>query len=381
MLISEKQHQAKNKLIRSGLFYYYYLALHFHIPAGFSCLLSNNKQRISEKQHQARNMMVRSGLLLSALHFHVPGSGVTQTVNAIGLHETRKCNHNAHIKVVGAFIVSSSKNKSAKKTRKGDQKPKTSYLRTNNVSRKEKEIDSLNNSANLDSRDKLLMVDKSGSSYAEVIAKKDSPQGPGRDAVLRACVVTSGIFAAIALTIRQVSHIASEAGLPFPDCAEAMPYTLEWSQAKMIAVLVVLISSCRQLLLIFWPDFAKSSKAANQQVLGSLDTWDYVVVSFFPGISEELLFRGGLLPLIGLDWKGMTVAGITFGALHLGGGRKYAFALWASFVGTVYGFAAISSSSIIVPIAAHSLNNLIGGLLWRYLYSKETAKVSSSDST
>lgn len=324
--------------------------------------------------------MMRSSLLLSAIHFDFPGSGATQTVNAIGLHEKRKCDHTGHTKVVGAFVVSSSKHKSVKKTRKEEQKPKTSYLRTSNVSRKEKEIDSLNNSANLDSRDKLLMVDKSGSSYAEVIGKKDSPQGPGRDAVLRACGVTSGIFAAIALTIRQVSHIASEAGLPFPDCAEAMPYTLEWSQAEMIAALVVFISSCRQLLLIFWPEFAESSKAANQQVLGSLGTWDYVVVSFLPGISEELLFRGGFLPLIGLDWKGVTVVGITFGALHLGGGRKYAFAVWASFVGTIYGFAAILSSSLIVPIAAHSLNNLIGGLLWRYFYSKETAKVGSSDS-
>lgn len=329
--------------------------------------------RFSEKQHQARNM-IRSSFVLSALHFHVSGSGVARTVNGIGLHEKKKYNLTGHTKVIGAVVVSSSKNKYVKKTRKEEQKPKTSYLRTSNVRGKEKEIDSLNNSENLDSRDKLVMLDESGSSYAEVIAKKDSPRGPGRDAVLRACVVTSGCFAAIALTIRQVSHIASEAGLPFPDCAEAMPYTLEWSQAEMIAVLVVLISSCRQLLLIFWPEFAKSSQAANQQVLGSLNTWDYVVVSFLPGISEELLFRGGLLPLIGLDWKGMTIAGITFGALHLGGGRKYAFAVWASFVGIIYGFAAISSSSIIVPIAAHSLNNLIGGLLWRYFYLKETTK-------
>eukprot|EP01018_Ginkgo_biloba_P024612 Gb_34786 [translate_table: standard] len=110
-------------------------------------------------------------------------------------------------------------------------------------------------------------------------------------------------------------------------------------------------------------------------VLRSLEIWDYALVSFLPGISEELLFRGALLPLIGLDWKGATAVGIIFGALHFGGGRKSAFAVWASFVGIVYGFAAISSASLIVPMASHSLNNIVGGLLWRYYDSKEKADI------
>lgn len=95
---------------------------------------------------------------------------------------------------------------------------------------------------------------------------------------------------------------------------------------------VILVSSCRLLLLKIWPDFAESSKAANQQVyslvhcfvsrtshirklvliaykfvinslkgaligtadafllelqvLTSLEPLDYLVVSFLPGISE-----------------------------------------------------------------------------------------------
>ncbi|KAK8923843.1 hypothetical protein KSP39_PZI019284 [Platanthera zijinensis] len=60
------------------------------------------------------------------------------------------------------------------------------------------------------------------------------------------------------------------------------------------------------------------------------------------------------------------IVGAIFGGLHLGGGRRYSFTIWASFVGFVYGMAAVKSSSIIVPMASHALNNLIGGILWRY---------------
>lgn len=310
---------------------------------------------------------------LSSLHLSIPVSCADNKASLVGPLVKRKTSSVGYRKVAEALIITSSKHKSVKKTRREEKKPKTLHLRISNTTLSEKEngVNLLPNSANSDPNNKLGMVIENGESSTEVISKDSSLKTPGRDAVLKACTITSGIFAVTGLTIRQVSHVISEGGLSFPDCTRTMPYDIEWSQAETIAALVVLISACRQLLLNFWPEFADSSKAANRQVLGSLDIWDYVVVSFLPGIGEELLFRGALLPIIGIDWKGVTVVGLTFGALHLGGGRKSAFALWASFVGIVYGFAAVSSSSLIVPIAAHSLNNLIGGLLWRYFDLKE----------
>lgn len=38
----------------------------------------------------------------------------------------------------------------------------------------------------------------------------------------------------------------------------------------------------------------------------------------------------------------------------------------ATFVGVAYGCATVASSSIIVPMASHAVNNLVGGILWRY---------------
>lgn len=187
-----------------------------------------------------------------------------------------------------------------------------------------------------------------------------------RSDVLQACTVTSGLIAALGLLIRQVSHVASMEGLPILDCSTEVTFGIEMWHLELITGLVILISSCRYLLLKTWPDFAESTEAANQQVLTSLQPLDYLVVSFLPGITEELLFRGALLPLFGMDWKSVLLAATIFGVLHLGNGRKYSFAIWATFVGFVYGYATIVSSSLVVPMASHALNNLAGGLLWRH---------------
>ncbi|KAJ6689123.1 hypothetical protein OIU85_005522 [Salix viminalis] len=186
-----------------------------------------------------------------------------------------------------------------------------------------------------------------------------------RSDVLQACTVTSGLIAALGILIRQVSHVASMEGLPILDCSTEVSFGIEMWHLELITGLVILVSSCRYLLLKTWPDFAESSEAANHQVLTSLQPLDYVVVSFLPGVTEELLFRGALLPLFGMDWKSVLLAATIFGVLHLGNGRKYSFAVWATFVGVVYGFATIVSSSLVVPMASHALNNLAGGLLWR----------------
>lgn len=187
-----------------------------------------------------------------------------------------------------------------------------------------------------------------------------------RSDVLQACTVTSGLIAALGILIRQVSHVASMEGLPILDCSTEVTFGIEMWHLELITGLVILISSCRYLLLKTWPDFAESTEAANQQVLTSLQPLDYLVVSFLPGITEELLFRGALLPLFGMDWKSVLLAATIFGVLHLGNGRKYSFAIWATFVGIVYGYATIVSSSLVVPMASHALNNLAGGLLWRH---------------
>ncbi|KAK4283510.1 hypothetical protein QN277_000453 [Acacia crassicarpa] len=216
----------------------------------------------------------------------------------------------------------------------------------------------------LPAKDNLVQNDEFNKSLNS--ASQNSNPITSRTAVLQACTITSGLLAALGLTIRQVSHIASMGGLPVLDCSSVVSFDFETWHLELIIGLVVLISSCRFLLLKTWPDFAESSEAANQQILTSLQPLDYMAVAFLPGISEELLFRGALLPLLGMNWISIGVVALVFGVLHLGSGRKYSFAIWATFVGLAYGYATILSSSIVVPMASHALNNLIGGIFWRY---------------
>ncbi|PIN09531.1 hypothetical protein CDL12_17892 [Handroanthus impetiginosus] len=200
----------------------------------------------------------------------------------------------------------------------------------------------------------------------ETLEVQTSLSVPSRSAVLQACTVTSGLIGALGVLTRQVSHIASREGWPIVDCSADITLSFELWHLELIAGSVILVSLCRYLLLKIWPDFAESSEAANQQVLTSLEPVDYLVVAFLPGISEELLFHGALLPLFGMNMTSIFAVAALFGILHLGSGRKYSFAIWATFVGVVYGYATTLSSSIIVAMASHALNNLIGGIIWRY---------------
>uniref|UniRef100_A0A1D1XHF2 Uncharacterized protein ypbD n=1 Tax=Anthurium amnicola TaxID=1678845 RepID=A0A1D1XHF2_9ARAE len=218
--------------------------------------------------------------------------------------------------------------------------------------------------------DDLLQEDAcrndSGSDLSKVPVDAKGPiSSPSRTEVLQACILTSGLVLTLGAFIRQVSHVAFTEGWVNFDSTE-VSFHFEMWHLELIGGLVILISLCRYILLNAWPDFAESSERANQQVLSSLEPIDYLVVACLPGISEELLFRGGLLPLFGLNWMSAMVVAAIFGCLHLGGGRRYSFAIWATFVGFAYGMATIISSSIIIPMASHSLNNLIGGILWRY---------------
>ncbi|KAK7359053.1 hypothetical protein VNO77_00999 [Canavalia gladiata] len=214
--------------------------------------------------------------------------------------------------------------------------------------------------------DKFVQNDKLETSINPLAQNLNPMPIPSRNAVLQACIITSGLIAALGMVIRQVSHVASVEGLPVLDCPAEVSFDFELWHLELITGLVVLISSSRYLLLKTWTDFAESSEAANQQVLSSLQPLDYIVVAFLPGISEELLFRGAILPLLGMNWTSIGVVALIFGVLHLGSGRKYSFAIWATVVGLAYGYATILSSSLAVPMVSHAVNNLIGGLLWRY---------------
>jgi membrane protease YdiL (CAAX protease family) len=84
---------------------------------------------------------------------------------------------------------------------------------------------------------------------------------------------------------------------------------------------------------------------------------DIAVVALLSGFTEELFFRGILLPEIGL-----VPSSLLFGALHA---LCLVYFLWATVIGAALGALALTSGSLVTAIAAHATYNLGALLLLR----------------
>ena len=114
-----------------------------------------------------------------------------------------------------------------------------------------------------------------------------------------------------------------------------------------------------------FPALRASSDAANGVVLPGLSTADVLAVSLLSGCSEELFFRGALMPAVAPDARGCCVAAAVFGALHLTGGRAPAVAAWAAGVGAAYGALALATGDAAAAAAAHAACNFASGVAWK----------------
>jgi membrane protease YdiL (CAAX protease family) len=95
-------------------------------------------------------------------------------------------------------------------------------------------------------------------------------------------------------------------------------------------------------------------------------TWaDLIWMGLLPGLSEELLFRGVMLPAIGLNVNGVIFSSLCFGVLHLSGLQQWPYVVWATVIGLVLGTSALVSGNLLVPIAAHITTNLLASLVWK----------------
>ena len=91
----------------------------------------------------------------------------------------------------------------------------------------------------------------------------------------------------------------------------------------------------------------------------TLGTGDIAVVALLSGFTEELFFRGVLLPELGL-----VLSSLCFGALHA---LCAVYFLWATVIGAGFSALALADDSLVTPMAAHATYNLGALLLLRRL--------------
>ncbi|MBL1209188.1 MAG: CPBP family intramembrane metalloprotease [Geminocystis sp. GBBB08] len=92
---------------------------------------------------------------------------------------------------------------------------------------------------------------------------------------------------------------------------------------------------------------------------------DLIWLGLLPGLSEELLFRGVMIPAFGYDLFAIIVSSILFGVLHLSDKQNWYYVLWAIVIGLILGYSVYFTNNLLVPILAHSLINFFSGLIWK----------------
>lgn len=129
-----------------------------------------------------------------------------------------------------------------------------------------------------------------------------------------------------------------------------------------IAGLIILASSG---IYKIWPAYRRSAQYYLELVLKPLAIPDTLWLGLLPGLSEELLFRGVMIPALGSGMIAVVVSSILFGVLHLGGIQQWPYGLWATLVGFVLGFIMITTGNLLIPIVAHIFTNFVSSLIWK----------------
>lgn len=119
-----------------------------------------------------------------------------------------------------------------------------------------------------------------------------------------------------------------------------------------------------------WPAYRQSADAYLELVIKPLVLPDLIWLGLLPGLSEELLFRGVMLPAFGLDWLAVVISSFIFGVLHLSGSQQWPYVVWATIVGLALGWTALITGNLLIPIIAHILTNLVSSGLWKITHPK-----------
>lgn len=170
-------------------------------------------------------------------------------------------------------------------------------------------------------------------------------------------LIAMGVTALVLLFVAKLwLHLGSVTLLPLQGTPEALLLGLG------IALGITVLSS---LVYRLWPAYRQSADYYLQMVLKPLVLPDLIWLGLLPGMSEELLFRGVMLPAVGLNATGVVASSLLFGILHLSGPQQWPYVVWATSVGLLLGFSALATGNLLVPIVAHIVTNLLSSYLWK----------------
>ncbi len=194
---------------------------------------------------------------------------------------------------------------------------------------------------------------------------KPLPENPNLEPLTRTQVlIAMGVTAVILLAVAKIwLRLSSVTLLPLQGTSESIFLGLG---------IALGITGASGVVYRLWPAYRQSADYYLELVLKPLVLPDIIWLGLLPGMSEELLFRGVMLPAVGLNVTGLVATSLLFGVLHLSGPGQWPYVVWASVVGLLLGFSAMATGNLLVPIVAHVATNLISSYLWK-LGNKEAS--------
>ena len=133
-----------------------------------------------------------------------------------------------------------------------------------------------------------------------------------------------------------------------------------------LAAGITLVSS---IIYRLWPAYRDSADIYLELVIKPLVWPDLIWLGLLPGLSEELLFRGVMLPALGLNIVAVIISSLLFGILPLSGVGQWPYVVWATVVGFALGYVALITGNLLVPIVAHIITNLVSSCLWKLTHA------------
>jgi len=192
-----------------------------------------------------------------------------------------------------------------------------------------------------------------------IVSQQPSPT-PSTEMLTRVQILTAmGVTAVVLLLV-------SRLWLLF-DPTEMLP--LEWAGGRSLLIGIVLglgITAASAVAYRVWSAYRQSADFYLAMMIEPLTWTDLIWLGLLPGMSEELLFRGVMLPAIGLTWFGILVSSACFGVMHFSGNQHVSYVIWATIIGGVLGCSAVVTGSLLVPITAHITTNLVSAYLWKW---------------
>lgn len=142
---------------------------------------------------------------------------------------------------------------------------------------------------------------------------------------------------------------------------------LQWSETALLSGLglALIITVASFLVYRLWPAYRSSADFYLELLLKPLLWSDLIWIGVLPGLSEELLFRGVMLPAFGLNLTAVILSSLCFGILHFSSSQQWSYVVWATAVGLLLGYSSLVTGNLLVPIVAHIFTNLVASCFWK----------------